>query len=177
MRIRRFSDQITTFKRIQLYRDGIPRSFRTDEEYNGLELLRFCATLEIKLIGVPANFHEGNRTAESANRTLRSYFNCFALAQQLIDIIELEAAATFHINTCRGHNATSSFNVIYDRVPCLSTICNSINEGSFEDSLLENRQRQFQLILEQKTPNHPLLSLTKRYSFGETALADSAQES
>lgn len=80
LKTRRLSDQIRTFKRIQLYRHGIIRSIRTDQEYSKFEFRKFCAAFETELIAVPANYHEGNRIVERPNRTLRSYFIRLALA-------------------------------------------------------------------------------------------------
>lgn len=68
-------EQLSVFKRIQINRHGVLRSITSDIDYKKGEFKQFRDELDICLIIVAAHAHEPNGSIESANRTIRSYFN------------------------------------------------------------------------------------------------------
>lgn len=57
-------------------------------------------------------------------------------------VINFVAASTFYKNTCRRRERSSAFELWYHRVPNLSTCCNLLNYGTFEDNTTEACRRQ-----------------------------------
>ena len=151
LRTKRLCDQIKTFTKIQLYRHGVPANIRGDQEYNKTEFRDFCGSINATLVPVAANHHEGNTVVERANRTIRSYFNRLALAEPQTDLINLVAAATYHKNTCRGHNKASPFELLYGRPPRISGICNPDTHGNIQDVTADAQRRQLQAALKSST--------------------------
>lgn len=155
LRTRRLCDQIDVLKRIQFYRHGIPEVIRGDQEYNKDEFLKFCRSFDIKFNSVAANHHEGNAIVERANRSIRDHVNRMALAEPQASLVQRVLCATFHKNTSRGHNKASSFELLYNRVPKLSTICNPTEHGTAEDNIVEARRRQLRAALNSKRRTAP----------------------
>lgn len=142
LRTRRLCDQINVIKRIQFYRHGLPDSIKADQEYNRHEFKEFCSLFDIKLITIAANYHEANSIVERANRTIRNHFNRLRYAEPRSSLVDLVAAATFHKNTSRGNKNASSFELLYEHIPRLSTVCNPETHGTIEDNVAHVRQRQ-----------------------------------
>lgn len=124
LRTRRLCDQIEMLNPIQLFKHGIPLLVRADQEYNKREFFKFCEEHDIHFISVAADHHEGNAHVERPNRSLRSYLDRLVRTEPRASLVDIVAAATFFKNTLRGHKKSSAFELLYNRVPNLSTVCN-----------------------------------------------------
>lgn len=162
LRSRRLKDQLDVLKRIQIYRHGIPSSIRSDQEFNKSLFLEFCRSHNIKLVAVAANHHEGNAIVERANRSIRAYVNRLLITEPQNTLIDIVAAATFFKNTSRGHQKSSSFELLYNRSPTLSSICNPLTHGSLQDNIAAARCRQLNAALNANRRVSPL------YKVGES---------
>ena len=95
-------EQIKVFRAIQIYRHGLPTSITGDQEYNKKEFKEFCSNIAVELISTPAYDHEANGTIESANRTIRSYFNRLRAVDKKTATADLVAEAAYGKNICKG---------------------------------------------------------------------------
>lgn len=87
----RLQDQISAFKRIQIFHHGAPRRIHSDNQYNKEEFLRPCDEIGANFIASAANDHEANGAIESANRTLRAYFRRLRAVNAKSDVREILA--------------------------------------------------------------------------------------
>lgn len=165
LRTRRLKDQIEVLERIQLHRHGLPEVIRGDQEFNKAPFIQFCSSKDIRFVSVAANHHEGNAIVERANRSIREHLRKLALAEPRTSLVDLVSAATFHKNTTRGHNRASSFELLYNRVPRLSTICNPTQHGSAEGNIAEARRRQVQAGLHANIRTSPSVSVGEEVFF------------
>lgn len=154
-RARRLQDQKDVLERIQLCRHGLPDVICGHQEFNKAPFLQFCFDMNINFISVTANQHEGNVMVERANRTIREHLACLSLAEPRTSLIDQATMATFYENTSRGHKKASSFELLYDRAPKLTTVCNLRQHGTVEDNLSETRRRQIQAWLSAKNRTNP----------------------
>jgi len=109
--------QIRVFINSQIHRHGTPTKIYGDNEYNKKEFLQFCASIRATFAPIPAYDHEANGAIESANRTLRSYFNRLRALDKKETVSNLVSEATYGKNICKGSKIASSFELLYSRKP------------------------------------------------------------
>lgn len=119
---------------------GFPISF----EFKKQPFPQFCHSIEIRFVAATANHHEGNVIVEIANRTIREDVACLALAKPRMAVVDLIATTTFHKNTSLGHRKASSYELLYDRTPRISTIFNPVHHSAPKNNIATTSRRQIQ---------------------------------
>eukprot|EP00171_Calliarthron_tuberculosum_P023568 IDg23568t1 len=110
-------DQVTAFKRIQIYRHGAPLRIHGDGQYGKGEFLDLCEEIGAKFVLSAANDHEASGAIESANRMLRSYYRRIRAIDQRSPMSEILAEAVYGKNICKGKKMTCSFELLYSAHP------------------------------------------------------------
>lgn len=128
LRTRRLQDQIYFFTYPSAPSCTI-QGYPGDQEFNKAAFLEFRSFLNISFVPVTANHHEGNAIDKRENQSIREHVSRLALGEAGLSPVDLVTVARFHRNTSRGRSKSSSFDLLYNRVPKLSTICNPIEHG------------------------------------------------
>lgn len=113
----------------------------------------------MQFVPVGASHHEENAHVEKANRTVRSYVDRLALKDSRSTLVKLAAAATFNKNTFHGHRKSLFFGILFDCVPNLPMVCNTLKLGFLQDFSIEVRRRQLQASLNSNTRIKLVLAL------------------
>lgn len=155
---RRIQDQIDVLKRIQLHRHGFPQVVRASQEFNKAKFLQFCSPLNIQFVAVAANHHGGHAIVEKANWSSCERVPMLALAEPRLRLIDLVITVFFYNNASRVHKS-SSFELLFDRVLRISTVCNSDKHRCIFSNTAETRRRQLQAGLRSSTRSSPTINM------------------
>ena len=90
-RRRELSEQSGKFKKMQIYRHGVPKAIHCDREYNKGDFAKMRTEFNIKMNPVAVHDHEANGAIENANKTLRSYFRRLQAIDQKFPIADILA--------------------------------------------------------------------------------------
>ncbi len=112
LRSRQLSEQAAAFLRVQVYRHGAPARLYSDREYCKGAFREMCESIDIDMKPAAANDHEGNGTIESANATLRNYFNRIRAANKKATVADVLAEATYGKNINKGGKLASSYELL-----------------------------------------------------------------
>lgn len=139
LRTRRLQDQIMFLKRIQFNRHGLLDVIHGDHAFINQPFCQFCQSMEIRFVAVAANHHQCKAIVERANRIIRENIACFFQVEQIISLVDLVVTGTFHQNTSRVHQRTSSFELLYDRTPRLVAISKPNQHGFVKNNIAATR--------------------------------------
>lgn len=103
--------------------------------------------MRILLQPVSACHLKMNDIRERANRTIWEYVVELGLSDQCKSSVDLGSNATFYKNTTREHNKGSSFELLFNRAPRLSTISSPQRHGDVNENVADGRRRQMQSAL------------------------------
>lgn len=118
-----------------------------------------CLALSIRFVAVAPKNHESSAIVERANQSIRGRVSRLSLAEPRLTLVDLVTTATFHKNTLRGHDSSSSFELLYNRLLRLFTVCNPETHGSAEDNATEARWCQLRASPGAKTRACPSLNV------------------
>lgn len=159
LRTKRLKDQIARHKQIQLFRHVLPQELQADHTFNKEPVKSDCRLLNISFRETAANHHEGNAIIESANISLRRYFNRLKIIKTRVGVIQNVAAVTYHGNIARGHKVALLIKLFFNRSPFLSTRCNPSTHGSAEQIDISSKRRQLSTALNANIRKAPSLKV------------------
>lgn len=135
-------DQVTAFKRIQIYRHGAPLRIHGDGQYGKGEFIKMCDDIGAKFILSAANDHEASGAIESANKTLRSYYRRIRAVDQKSPLTDILAEAVYGKNICKGKKMACSFELLYNAHPRIMDGHEPIKDPATVEQQAEHTTRQ-----------------------------------